>query len=116
MNDKVVVGTMIGFQRLTLVLVTLMHVLLKSVHAKSIILANYHNILLFFPKEYGGNDDLRVIFDVRNVTIGTFKYMPVVVDVAYDSVLNNAYCYMESAITSYIMLLKWQGGRWSYQV
>jgi hypothetical protein len=88
----------------------------KVVEAKSIILANYHNLLLFFPKEYGGNDDLRVIFDVRNVTKGTFKYMPVIVDVAYDSALNNAYCYLESAITSYIMLLKWAGGSWCYQV
>jgi hypothetical protein len=84
--------------------------------SKSVIMANYHNILLFFPKEYGGNDDLRVIFDVRNVTLGTFKYMPVIVDVAYDSLLNQAYCYMESAITSYIMLLKWSGGSWCYQV
>lgn len=84
--------------------------------AKSIILANYHNVLLFFPRELGGNDDLRVIFDVRNATIGTFKYMPVIVDVAYDSELNHAYCYLESAVTSYIMLLKWTGGRWCYQI
>jgi hypothetical protein len=86
------------------------------VDSKSIIMANYHNVVLFFPREYGGNDDIRVIFDVRNVTIGTFRYMPVIVDVAYDSLLNIAYCYMESAITSYIMLLRWSGGQWCYQV
>lgn len=84
--------------------------------SKSIILANYHNVLLFFPKEYGGNDELRVIFDVRNTTIKSFKYLPVVVSVAYDSEVNNAYCYLESATTSYIMLLKWSGGRWCYQI
>ena len=39
--------------------------------AKSIIIANYHNVLMFFPRELGGNDDVRVIFDVRNVTDGT---------------------------------------------
>lgn len=83
---------------------------------RSIILANYHNVLLFFPKEYGGNDDLRVIFDVRNTTINSFKYLPVVVSVAYDSDSNNAYCYLESATTSYILLLKWNGGRWCYQI
>ena len=87
-----------------------------SIECKSVIMANYHNVLLFFPKEYGGNDDLRVIFDVRNVTKDTFKYLPVIVDIAYDSALNQAYCYMESAITSYIMLLKWSGGSWCYQV
>jgi hypothetical protein len=101
--------------RLALILVSFVQ-LFHSLAAKSIIIANYHNLLLFFPKEYGGNDDLRVIFDVRNVTAGTFKYMPVIVDVAYDSVMNNAYCYMESAVTSYIMLLKWSGGNWCYQV
>jgi hypothetical protein len=37
----------------------------------SVIIANYHNVILFFPKEVGGNDDVRVIFDVRNVTEGT---------------------------------------------
>ena len=42
--------------------------------------------------------------------------MPIVVAVEYDSKQNNAYCYLESAITSYIMLLKWSGGRWCYQV
>ena len=88
----------------------------NNVETKSIIMANYHNVLLFFPKEYGGNDDIRVIFDVRNVTLGTFRYMPVVVDVAYDSQLNNAYCYLESAVTSYILLLKWAGGKWCYQI
>ncbi len=88
----------------------------NNVEGKSIIMANYHNVLLFFPKEYGGNDDIRVIFDVRNVTLGTFRYMPVVVDVAYDSQLNNAYCYLESAVTSYILLLKWAGGKWCYQI
>ncbi|CAF0873231.1 unnamed protein product [Brachionus calyciflorus] len=86
------------------------------VSSKSIIIANYHNVLMYFPREYGGNDDLRVIFDIRNVTFGTFKYIPVVVDVAYDSLLNNAYCYLESAVSSYILLLKWAGGAWCYQV
>ena len=95
-------------------LLLLSHV--NLITSKSVIMANYHNVLLFFPKEYGGNDDLRVIFDVRNVTTGTFKYLPVIVDIAYDSALNQAYCYMESAITSYIMLLKWSGGSWCYQV
>ena len=99
-----------------LITLTILFYFSKQITSKSIIIANYHNVLLFFPKEFGGNDDIRVIFDVRNVTIGTFKYMPVIVDVAYDSFLNHAYCYMESAITSYIMLLKWNGGRWCYQV
>lgn len=90
--------------------------LAKLVNCKSIVIANYHNVLLFFPREYGGNDDIRVIFDIRNVTFGTFRYIPVVVDVAYDSFLNHAYCYLESAVTSYILLLKWAGGSWCYQV
>ncbi len=42
-------------------------------HSKSVIIANYHNILMFFPKELGGNDDVRVIFDVRNVTDGSVR-------------------------------------------
>lgn len=84
--------------------------------AKSIIIANYHNILLFFPKEIGGNDDLRVIYDVRNSSISTFKYMPVIVSVTYDSEQNQAYAYLESAITSYIIMLKWMGGRWCHQI
>ena len=86
------------------------------VSSKSIIMANYYNVILFFPKELGGNDEIRVIFDVRNVTSDTFKYLPAVVDVAYDSEFNDAYCYMEGAVTSYIMLLKWSGGRWCYRV
>ncbi|RNA23302.1 hypothetical protein BpHYR1_042405 [Brachionus plicatilis] len=90
--------------------------LAKLFSSKSIIIANYHNVLLYFPREYGGNDDIRVVFDVRNVTFGTFKYIPVVVDVAYDSFLNHAYCYLESAVTSYILLLKWAGGAWCYQI
>lgn len=89
---------------------------INIIDSKSIILANYYNVLLFFPKEYGGNDDLRVIFDIRNTTIKTFTYLPVIVSVAYNSELNNAYCYLESATTSYIMLLKWTGGRWCYQI
>ncbi len=97
-------------------LLIVQNTLVVVTEAKSIIMANYHNVILFFPKEYGGNDDIRVIFDVRNVSIGTFKYIPVVVDVAYDSQLNNAYCYLESAVTSYIMLLKWAGGKWCYQI
>jgi hypothetical protein len=86
------------------------------VESKLVIIANYYNVLLWYPREYGGNDELRVIFDVRNISTSTFRYMPVVVDVAYDSVQDNAYCYLESAGTSYIMLLKWTGGRWCYQV
>lgn len=38
------------------------------------------------------------------------------VAVEYDTEQNNAYLYLESAITSYIMLLQWSGGRWCYQV
>jgi hypothetical protein len=83
---------------------------------KSIIIANYHNVLLFFPKENGGNDEIRVIFDVRNVTNGTFEYIPVIVDLTYDSFHNHAFCYLESAVMSYIMLLKWTGGAWCYQI
>ena len=90
--------------------------ILAYIETKSVILANYHNILLFFPKELGGNDDLRVIFDIRNSSIPTFKYMPVVVSVAYDSEQNQAYAYLESAVTSYIIMLKSAGGRWCHQV
>lgn len=90
--------------------------MLPLTSSKSIIMANYHNILLFFPKETGGNDDLRVIFDVRNSTITVFKYLPVIVSVAYDSDQNQAYAYLESAVTSYIIMLKWAGGRWCHQV
>ncbi len=96
--------------------IALIAFVLSLSQAKSIILANYYNVLLFFPKEFGGNDELRVIFDVRNTTISSFKYLPVVVSTAYDSDSNNAYCYLESASTSYIMLLKWTGGRWCYQI
>lgn len=42
-----------------------------GLNGKSIIIANYHNVIMFFPRELGGNDDVRVIFDVRNVTDGT---------------------------------------------
>ncbi len=44
---------------------------IQSCIGSSIIMANYYNVILFFPKELGGNDDIRVIFDVRNVTTGT---------------------------------------------
>ena len=93
-------------------------VAMTTISCKSVIIANYHNILLYFPKELGGNDDLRVIFDVRNSTsaIAQFKYMPVVVSVAYDSEHNQAYAYLESAVTSYIVMLKWAGGQWCHQV
>lgn len=89
---------------------------LHSTASKSVIVANYHNILLFIPKETGGNDDLRVIYDVRNSTLSIFKYVPVIVSVAYDSKQNIAYAYLESAVTSYIIMLKWAGGRWCHQV
>jgi hypothetical protein len=78
-------------------------------------LANYYNVILFYPSEYGGNDDIRVIFDVRNVTQGTFRYLPIVVDVAYDAVQNIVYCYLESAVKSQLILIRWFGGKWCYQ-
>ena len=53
---------------LTFALCSLMMI---GLNGKSIIIANYHNVIMFFPKELGGNDDVRVIFDVRNVTAGT---------------------------------------------
>jgi hypothetical protein len=37
----------------------------RTASTKLIIVTNYHNRLYFFPKKYGGNDNLRVIFDVR---------------------------------------------------
>jgi hypothetical protein len=91
-------------------------ILLLKTSAKSIIFANYYNVILYYPSEFGGNDDIRIVFDVRNVTTGTFKYTPIIVDVAYDSQQNIAYCYLESAIRSYIILLKWFGGKWCYQI
>ena len=42
--------------------------------------------------------------------------MPVVVAVTYDAANNQAYLYLESAVTSYIMMLAWSGGSWCYQV
>lgn len=44
------------------------------VSGRSVIIANYHNVIMFFPKELGGNDDVRVVFDVRNVTEGTVSF------------------------------------------
>jgi hypothetical protein len=44
---------------------------INSCQANAILMANYYNVIMFFPKELGGNDDIRVIFDVRNVTKGT---------------------------------------------
>ena len=59
----------------TVVLNSLLMLLsLGGVYSKSVIIANYHNILMFFPRELGGNDDVRVIFDVRNVTDGTVRH------------------------------------------
>lgn len=48
--------------------------LVGVVSSRSVIIANYHNVIMFFPKELGGNDDVRVIFDVRNVTEGTVSF------------------------------------------
>jgi hypothetical protein len=90
--------------------------LFQIIYAKSLILANGYNVLLFTPLEFGGNDDIRVIFDVRNVTLNTFRFLPFIVDVTYDSIQNIAYLYLESAVKSYIMLLKWFGGKWCYQI
>ena len=88
----------------------------KRACGKSIVLANYYNLVLYYPTEYGGNDDIRVVFDVRNVTAGTFKYLPIIVDVAYDSRQNIAYCYLESAVKSHIIMIKWYGGKWCIQI
>lgn len=101
------------FFKLKLIFITC---LFQIVYTKSLILANGYNVLLFYPVEFGGNDDIRVIFDVRNVTLNTFKYLPFIVDVTYDSIQNIAYCYLESAVKSYILLLKWFGGKWCYQI
>ena len=87
-----------------------------KVNAKSIVFANYYNVILYYPAEYGGNDDIRVVFDVRNVTGGTFKYLPIVVDVAYDAVQNIVYGYLESAVKSHLILIRWFGGKWCYQI
>ena len=88
----------------------------QKTFGKSVIFANYWNVVLFYPIEYGGNDDIRIIFDIRNITTTAFKYTPIIVDVAYESSQNIAFCYLESAITSYIVLIKWFGGKWCYQI